>query len=156
VAQGALAEMRALIFQLRPMALQDEGLVSALKKHVAALLNRDGLKVTLRVEGSERRLPGRVEEAAFRIAQESLNNVAKHAQATNTTLQVRFTSDHVRVCTSDDGIGFDSTKRLRARTLGMASMRERAQAIGGSLRVSTKPGHGTRVCADLPTWEAET
>jgi signal transduction histidine kinase len=154
VAQGALAEMRALIFQLRPMALQDEGLVSALKKHLAALQSRDGLRASLQVDGVERRLPGRVEEAAFRIVQESLNNVVKHAQATDTRVEVRFGTDGIEVCTADNGLGFDPNRRARSRSLGMASMRERAQAVGGCLNVTSAPGQGTRVCAELPGQDA--
>ena len=81
LAQGALAEMRALIFQLRPMTLQEEGLLSAVKKHLSALRSRNGQVVELQVTGSERRLPAPIEDAAFGIIQESLNNVVKHANA---------------------------------------------------------------------------
>ncbi len=148
--RGALAEMRALIFELRPAALQEEGLVSALKKHVAALRSREGLAVTLQIQGPERRLPSAVEEAAFRIAQESLNNVIKHARATRATVGVTFEQGWLRVWTEDDGVGFNPASRPKLRTMGMASMRERAEALRGTFRVETAPGHGARVCADLP------
>jgi len=155
VAHGALAEMRALIFQLRPTALQEEGLLSALKKHLAAVQSRDALSVTLSVDGWQRRLPVPVEEAAFRIVQESLNNVVKHAHATATRVEVHFGQTALRICTTDDGVGFTVSGRGEARTLGMASMRERAEAVGGMVDVWSSPGKGCRVCVELPTWGGE-
>lgn len=153
--QGALAEMRALIFELRPMALQEEGLISALRKHLAAVKNREGLDVRLQVSGAERRLPGRIEEAAFRIAQESLNNVVKHARAQRASVELWFDDDLLRVVTADDGVGFNPAARARARTMGMVSMRERAEQVGGHLQVDSAPGSGARVTAELPVPSAD-
>lgn len=150
LAQGALAEMRALIFQLRPIALQEEGLVSALKKHVVALRNREKLAIQFVVDGQERRVPASVEEAAFRIAQESLNNVAKHARAEKVVVRLQFGDRTLRVCTEDDGVGFNPGGRTRTRTLGMTSMRERAEAAGGRIEVHSQPARGTRIVAELP------
>jgi two-component system sensor histidine kinase DegS len=142
--------MRALIFQLRPMALQEEGLLSALKKHLAALRSREGLDVALHVDGAERRLPAPLEEAAFRIVQESLNNVVKHARVKWANVQLAFDEARLRICTEDQGAGFNPTGRPKLRTLGMASMRERAEEVGGSLRVDSAPNRGTRVRLELP------
>ena len=155
LAQGALAEMRALIFQLRPLTLQEEGLLSALKKHLSAVHSRDRRPVDLHVSGTVRRLPARVEDAAFRIVQESLNNVVKHASATQTEVQLHFDADCLRVCTTDDGVGFDPSAPRPKTTLGMAGMRERAEAVGGHLLVDSAPGRGTRVTAELPLDEAD-
>jgi signal transduction histidine kinase len=154
LAQGALAEMRALIFQLRPMTLQEEGLLSALKKHLAAVHSRHGCVVELRVTGTQRRLPSAVEDAAFRIVQETLNNVVKHANATRTQVELHFDTDRLRLSTCDDGVGFDPHSPRRPRTLGMASMRERAESVGGHLDVESTKGRGTRVTADLPVPDA--
>jgi signal transduction histidine kinase/putative methionine-R-sulfoxide reductase with GAF domain len=150
LAQGALAEMRALIFQLRPMTLQEEGLLSAVKKHLSALHSRHGRVVELQVTGSERRLPGPVEDAAFGIVQESLNNVVKHANAPRTHVQLQFDADSLVVTTIDNGVGFDPAAPRPTPTLGMSSMRERAEGIGGHLTVESELGRGTRVTADLP------
>ncbi len=150
LARGALAEMRALIFELRPMALQEEGFVSALKKHVAALRSRESLDVSLNVEGPERRVSPDVEEAAFRIVQESLNNVIKHARATRVTVTASFEDTALRIWTEDDGVGFNPAGRPKLRTMGMTSMRERAEAVGGRIHVDSAPGRGTRVLAELP------
>src|SRR5262249_14845819 len=107
LAQGALAEMRALIFQLRPMTLQEEGLLSAVKKHPAAPHSRQARVVELHVTGTVRRLPAAVEDAAFGIVQESLNNVVKHAHALHTELELQFEPTRLRVSTIDNGVGFD-------------------------------------------------
>jgi signal transduction histidine kinase len=155
LAQGALAEMRALIFQLRPMTLQEEGLLSAIKKHLAALLSRHGRVVELKVTGSVRRLPAGVEEAAFRIVQESLNNVVKHANAPRAQVALHFEPRLLKLSTADNGVGFDPNARPRAHTMGMASMRERAQSVGGDISVESAPARGTRVSADLPIDDAE-
>jgi signal transduction histidine kinase len=155
LAQGALAEMRALIFQLRPMTLQEEGLLSAIKKHLAALLSRHGRVVELKVTGSVRRLPAGVEEAAFRIVQESLNNVVKHANAPRAQVALHFEPRLLKLSTADNGVGFDPNARPRAHTMGMASMRERAESVGGDISVESAPARGTRVSADLPIDDAE-
>src|SRR5438046_1642396 len=138
LAQGALAEMRALIFQLRPMTLQEEGLLSAVKKHLSALHSRHGRVVELQVSGTERRLPAPVEDAAFGIVQESLNNVVKHANAPRVHVQVQFNASSLVVTTIDNGVGFDPAAARPTITLGMSSMRERAQGIGGHLTVESE------------------
>jgi signal transduction histidine kinase len=155
LAQGALAEMRALIFELRPMALQEEGLISALRKHLTALKTREQLNTELVVQGEERRLPNPVEEAAFRITQESLNNVSKHAQATHVTVTLTFKPKALQIVTEDDGVGFTPQAKGKTRTLGMSSMRERAEAIRGTIKVDSAPGRGTRVITTLPVPSAD-
>jgi signal transduction histidine kinase len=150
LAQGALAEMRALIFQLRPMTLQEEGLLSALKKHLNAVHSRDGRLVELQVTGSARRLPAPVEDASFRIIQESLNNVIKHADSDQARVELDFGADCLRVSVVDAGVGFDPSARRQTGKLGMTSMRERAESAGGTLSVESAPGQGTRVRAEFP------
>ena len=150
LAQGALAEMRALIFQLRPMTLQEEGLLSALKKHLTALHSRHGRLVELQVTGMARRVSAQVEDATFRIVQEALNNVVKHSSADRATVRLEFLSDSLHVTVTDDGVGFDPAAPRQGGTLGMSSMRERAEAVGGRLIVMATPGDGTRVFAGLP------
>src|SRR4029453_7802171 len=120
LAQGALAEMRALIFQLRPMTLQEEGLLSALKKHLTALHSRHGRVVELQVTGSARRLPAPVEDAPFGIIQESFNNVVKHAGAPRAQVSLSFERERLRITTTDNGVGFDPSVPRSATTLGMS------------------------------------
>ena len=157
LAQGALAEMRSLIFQLRPTAVEGEGLVPALRKHVAALKSREGLEVELRVEG-ERRLPREQERALFRIAQEALNNVVKHARTGKALVELRMGDEEVSLLVEDHGIGFDpSSVKPDGRSMGLVTMRERAELMGGTFEIGSQPGEGTRarVVVQGPTSEVQ-
>ncbi|NTV63465.1 MAG: GAF domain-containing protein, partial [Oscillochloris sp.] len=121
-ATAALAEMRALIFQLRPPALRDQGLVAALQQHAQALSRREGLAIALSVVGDDRQARG-LEQPLFRIVQEALNNVVKHADARNVTVALEFGSERVLMRVTDDGHGFDpeATPSGQGRHLGMIS-----------------------------------
>jgi signal transduction histidine kinase len=96
-----------------------------------------------------------VEDATFRIIQESLNNVVKHSRAPRAQVELRFDPEMLTLCTSDSGVGFDLSARAGAHTMGLASMRERAESVGGRLTIESKPGAGTRVQAELPVHDAD-
>ncbi len=145
---GALAEMRALIFELRPDAMAEEGLVSALQKHAAARHARDGIQVVI-LPAQERRLPAACEEAAYRIVREALHNVAKHSQASQVWVRLDFDPEHLRLEVRDDGRGFDLAARS-GRGMGLTSMRERAAQLGGHLAVESALGRGTTIRAEIP------
>jgi signal transduction histidine kinase len=150
-ATAALAEMRALIFQLRPPALRDQGLVAALQQHAQALSHREGLAIALSVVGDDRLARG-LEQPLFRIVQEALNNVVKHADAHNVTVSLEFGVERVLVRIIDDGQGFDpqATPSGQGRHLGMISMRERAVEIGGTMDLRSMIGGGTEVTVTVP------
>jgi PAS domain S-box-containing protein len=144
----ALAEMRALIFELRPGNLEQDGLVRAIKTHTASLQGRIGLPVV--VESTlEERLPLPVEETLYRIAQEALHNVVKHANAHTARIELRRTGRSVRLTVEDDGIGFDPAEIARGH-LGLIGMQQRAERIGAEVEVGHRPGNGTRVRMTLP------
>jgi signal transduction histidine kinase len=148
LAHGALAEMRALIFELRPGALAEEGLVAALTKQAAALTAREGLPIA--VHGPQRRpaLPADTEEQLYRIALEAVHNVLKHADAQHA--EVRLAADDGLVLTvTDDGRGFHVTD-ARPGHLGLGTMGQRAESIGARLEVASRPGQGTIVTVTLP------
>ena len=147
--RGTLAEMRALIFELRPGALAEEGLVSALSKQGAALTAREQVAVT--VDGPERRLDlgAGVEEHLYRIASEALNNVVKHARADRATVRVTAEAGTLRIVVSDDGTGFDPAAE-HSGSIGLSTMTERAQAIGAQFAVTSARGSGTVVTVTLP------
>jgi signal transduction histidine kinase len=147
--RGALAEMRALIFELRPGALAEEGLVAALRKQGAALSARE--QVALTVEGPEQRLElgGGVEEHLYRIASEALHNVVKHAHADSAAVVVTTEADVLRLAVRDDGAGFEPDAE-RAGHLGLSTMAERAEVIGADLTITSAPGTGTTVTVCLP------
>ena len=147
--RGALAEMRALIFQLRPDALHEEGLVSALRRHAAAVEAKAQLRI--RVEGPdyELPLPTHVETQLFRVAQEALHNVVQHAAATSVTVRILPVNDDLVVEIEDDGCGFDPRAEHPGH-LGLRSMAERLAEIGGTLEVRSEPDHPTVVRGVVP------
>jgi signal transduction histidine kinase len=148
--RGALAEMRALIFELRPGALAEEGLVAALTKQASALGAREGL--VIQVDGPGARLPLElgVEEQLYRLGQEALANVVKHARASNATVRIAVTADTVLVEVADDGGGFDPAAVGREH-FGLRSMRGRVADLGGRLEVTSAPGRGTVLRVEVPT-----
>jgi len=148
--RGALAEMRGLLLELRPSALVEAELGGLLQQLAETVTGRAGVPVRVVVEG-QRQLPAEVHVGLYRIAQEALNNVAKHARATQATVRLRCCPGdggegrgRVELCISDDGVGFDPDS-VSSDRLGLGSMRERAQLLGANLRIESKPGYGTRV-----------
>ncbi len=147
--QGALAEMRALIFELRPGALAEEGLVAALGKLAAALEAKEGLRVDITAPSERVSLESDVEENLYRLAREALSNVVKHARARTVRVGVETGSDHVTLEIADDGVGFD-TGASRPGHLGLRTMAERAANVGGDIEVTSVRGQGTTVRVTAP------
>jgi signal transduction histidine kinase len=144
----ALAEMRALIFELRPGNLEQDGLLAALRTHAAALQGRIGLPIVVTSELGER-LPLEIEEVLYRIAQEALHNVVKHAAARQVELTLDRRGDGLLLRIRDDGKGFDA-KAVPEGHLGLAGMRARAARIGASLTVASRPSEGTVIEIVVP------
>jgi len=153
LAQSALAEMRSLISHLRPKTVAEEGLIPALGRHIAERGNQDGLTIAFRLEGYEedRRLPPETEEALFRVVQEGLNNVVKHAQTDRAEIRLCLSDELVCLLVEDRGVGFDITRVSSGTShLGLASMHERVKGLGGTLRIESQPGAGTQIKAEIP------
>jgi signal transduction histidine kinase len=147
---GALAEMRALIFELRPGALQEEGLATALRKHTAALSAREGLPIEVQAPEGKVALEPSTEEHLYRLAQEALHNVVKHAGASRAVVRLEPEERGQLVLEiDDDGAGFDPATVLDGH-LGLRTMADRAQQIGGTLEVRSAPGAGTTVRVMVP------
>jgi signal transduction histidine kinase len=151
---AALAEMRALIFELRPGGLAEEGLVSALTKHAGAVSAREALQVE--VIGPSERLPisAECEEHLYRLGQEALANISKHAGATQATVAVTNDGATVGLEVLDDGRGFDPNGEY-AGHLGLTTMRSRAREMGAQMSIDSTPGRGTRVRVQLPITELD-
>ncbi|HET6319495.1 MAG TPA: sensor histidine kinase, partial [Chloroflexota bacterium] len=149
LADAGLAEMRALIFELRPESLEQEGLIGALEKQVASVQARHGLDVRLEV-AAEPELPVATKEALYRVAQEALHNVVKHARAQTLNVALETTDGEVRLVVADDGRGFNPRDAFPGH-LGLRSMRERVAAVGGNVEVDSAPDAGTRLCVSVPT-----
>jgi signal transduction histidine kinase len=141
--RGALAEMRMLLFELRPSSLTDVPLGELLRQLAEATSGRARVPVALTVEG-ERPIPAEAQVALYRIAQEALNNVARHSNASHARVHLRFTPMRVHLQVSDNGRGFNPA-RVPADHLGLKIMRERAQSIGARLNIKSRPGTGSRI-----------
>jgi len=145
----ALEETRKLIFDLRPMTLDDLGLVPTLRKFVVDFEHASGVRTRLNVVGAERRLPRDLEGTLFRIVQEALTNARKHSGADTIDVTITIGPQRVVASVRDNGRGFDVAEtQVRAeqgRRLGLVSMRERAGLESGVLDIISVPGHGTQV-----------
>jgi signal transduction histidine kinase len=143
-------ELRTLIFELRPPALEADGLAETVRKHLEVVGRAHGLAVKVTTSGA-RRLPAQQEAAIYRIVQEAVTNVVRHARATTVEVHLAVDDGGASVLVGDDGVGFDPAARaIRARHLGLTSMRERAQALGGTWVVESAPGAGTVVRVEVP------
>jgi len=150
LARETQAELRSLIFELRPPRLEADGLLATVGKDLEVLGRAHGLKADLRVHGTPE-LASTVEVELYRIVQEALNNAVRHARAESVAVDVDATDGTVTITVRDDGVGFDPAARaIRERRLGLTSMRERAEALGGTLTIETAPRSGTTVRVEVP------
>ena len=151
LAQEAIAELRSLVFQLRPAAIESEGLAAALRKHVEVLRRVHPVELRLELSGTPRLRPG-VDDEVFRIAQEALHNALRHSGAGCVSLGLEEDASALRLWVADDGRGFDpAAAALRAHRLGLTSMEERARELGGRLEIESEEGEGTRVRLEVAT-----
>jgi PAS domain S-box-containing protein len=148
LSEAALAEMRALIFELRPEALEREGLAGALKHHTEVLRARYGIEVEESLTG-EPVTSWESKQALYRIAQEALHNAGRHARATQVRIVLSQVDSEVRLEVKDNGVGFDSGSAFPGH-FGLNTMRERATDLGGRLDIESSPGAGTVVRARIP------
>jgi signal transduction histidine kinase len=144
----AMQEMRLLVFELHPLALEKEGLVAALQARLAAVEGRSGIKTEIRLEG-EQRLPIEIEKELYRIAQEGLNNITKHAMAKSVLIDIKFSDELVSLEIKDDGIGFDLKDARSSGGMGLRGIEERVKKIGAALNIESSPGKGTKLTVIL-------
>lgn len=152
IAARTLDEVHELSLQLRPSVLDDLGLPAALERYVADCRRRYGLQIDLAMRGlSEQRLPAEVETALYRIVQEALTNVARHAQAATASVLLEQHNGMVRAIVEDDGRGFDPATAGKAeQRLGLYGIRERAVLLGGRLTIESEPGRGASLFVEIP------
>jgi len=141
--RGALAEMRTLLIELRPTAIAEADMVDLLRQLAESMTGRARVPVTVEVDG-ECILPSEVKVALYRITQEALNNVVKHAEASQATISLNCQAVGVEMIVSDDGRGF-AIESVSPDHLGLGIMRERAEAVGAELQVESQVNHGTQV-----------
>ena len=135
--------MRALLAELRPSILTDTDLGDLLRQLGSAFTGRTNIPVTVTVDG-QGNLPTEVQVTFYRVCQEGLNNVAKHTEASQVEIDLRYDPGAVELRLSDDGCGFDPAHIAPGRS-GLSMMRERAQAVGAVLSIASQPGQGTEV-----------
>lgn len=150
----SLSDVRRIIFNLRPMALDDLGLVPTLKKYVEELSRKYGQVFDFKTFGKERRPPSSMEVALFRLVQESLTNVIKHAKASETQIKLEFQSERMYLVIKDDGVGFDMKQKSR-EGFGILGMQERIKLLDGEMAVQSAPGQGTKLLLVIPLKQEE-
>jgi signal transduction histidine kinase len=149
--RGYIKEIRELINELRPLALDQLGLAGALQQYLERFRDESGIQASMTVEGSLTADP-LTEVTIYRVVQESLTNVRKHSGATSVQVAMRRLDGSIEIAVSDDGRGFDSeaTASRTDRGLGLTSMRERAELVGGTFTVTSRPGGGCRTVLRIP------
>jgi two-component system sensor histidine kinase DegS len=152
--RGGLEEVRKMIFNLRPMALDDLGLVPTLRKFVQDFEEKTKIRTQFELKGRETRLPSGMEVAVFRLVQEAFANVLKHSFATYVTLEVSFRKDEMKLHIADNGIGFDveqmETKLVNENHFGLLGMRERLELLEGRMELQSEKDSGTRITMYIP------
>ncbi|MGP7818550.1 sensor histidine kinase [Niallia sp. 01092] len=148
--RNALYEVRRIIYDLRPMALDDLGLIPTLKKYLQTIEEyHQTTNIAFSTIGKEARLPSKYEVALFRLVQESVQNALKHSEAKMITVQIEIRREQVIVMVKDDGKGFDKEQK-KPESFGLIGMKERVELLKGELTIDTKPGNGTIVMINVP------
>jgi two-component system sensor histidine kinase DegS len=160
IVRDSLQDVRKIIYNLRPMSLDDLGLIPTLQRYVLTFQEESGIAVSFRTSGVQQELKSVISLTVFRIVQEAVNNVAKHAMASNITIHLDFTDSAIKLYVIDDGVGFD-TEKLKVKSddisggFGLVSMRERVELLSGEMYISAEPGKGTRLNIMIPFTEEE-
>ena len=148
LAEAGLTEMRALIFQLRPESIENEGLVTALTKQAASLQARHGIQVTAEL-GEEPELPLEIKQALYLVAREAMHNTVKHAKAKHVIVRIQCAPDRCILEICDDGVGFDTRQSFPGH-YGLHTMAERVEQLRGVCTIESAPGCGTTVRVEIP------
>jgi signal transduction histidine kinase len=151
VVDRTIEGIRRIIARLSPLVLQELGLVAAIRKEAKDLARNTGVKTRVAVAEDVGRLSPEIEAAIYRVVQEALHNVAKHAQAKTAGVQIVREAHSVRMVVEDDGVGIVSVNTApQRRTFGLAGMRERISGLGGTMRVHSRKGQGTKITIVVP------
>lgn len=155
MAKDSLVDIRQIIFNLRPMALDDLGLLPTLRKYFQELSKR-GLNIELRFAGKEKRLSTSMEVAIFRLIQEIINNIDKHAKATYAQASVEYADKYIKVMIQDNGIGFNEEDVLKnSNNFGLIGMKERVELLDGEFSIYSIKNSGTSIMFKIPISEGE-
>ncbi|SFF67815.1 two-component system, NarL family, sensor histidine kinase DegS [Halobacillus alkaliphilus] len=147
--RSALYEVRRIIYDLRPMALDDLGIIPTLKKYLATVEDYNDLEISFTLFGEERRFESKFEVALFRLIQEAVQNAVKHASASLIQVKTELKAGSAMIIIKDDGKGFDP-KSKKDKSFGLVGMRERVDMLDGDLTIDSSPGEGTIVTIHIP------
>jgi two-component system sensor histidine kinase DegS len=157
--RSGLEEIRKIIFNLRPMALDDLGLVPTLRKFTQDFEEKTKIHTVFELSGKEHRMPSAMEAAIFRLVQEAFTNAYKHASASHMILEINYQPNQIALIIHDNGVGFHSEKMEqeagRNGHFGLVGMRERIELIEGRMEIDSNPGQGTKIMMQIPTTTAE-
>ncbi|HSJ55163.1 MAG TPA: sensor histidine kinase, partial [Anaerolineae bacterium] len=150
VADCVMDDLHRLAMDLRPASLDHLGLTAALRQHMESVSQKHGLAIRFETLGIDERLPADVETALYRMAQEALTNVVRHAKASRVSVLVEQRGGSLHMIVEDDGAGFDPAAACNNGRLGLFGIRERAELLGGRLFVESAPGAGTALVLEVP------
>jgi signal transduction histidine kinase len=148
--RGALDRVRAISSMLRPAVLDDLGLEQAVRTVLSEFTTRTGVDGQLEIEMESARIPDAVAGHIYRILQEALTNVARHASASTVFVNLRATGERIELSVKDDGAGFSTSDVPTSRRFGLLGMRERSELMGGSFRLESAPGTGATIHVSIP------
>ncbi|WP_280769582.1 sensor histidine kinase [Salipaludibacillus daqingensis] len=154
IVKDSLSEVRRIIYDLRPMTLDDIGLVPTLAKYIKNAEEHTGISITFKNIGRERRFPQNMEVAIFRFVQEAIQNAYKHAEPTSIQIKLELTAERVTAVIKDDGKGFDVLDKKEG-SFGLVGMKERINMLDGKLSIDSKPGKGTLIMVQIPITSLE-
>lgn len=160
IVRNSLQDVRKIIYNLRPMSLDDLGLVPTLQRYVLTYQEESGIAVSFQTRGVDNEIKPVISLTVFRIVQEALNNVTKHARANNISINLEIMSNELKLYIYDDGIGFN-TEKLKMRSddissgFGLISMNERVELLSGEMNIGSEPGKGTRLNILIPFTQEE-
>jgi signal transduction histidine kinase len=150
VVDRTIEGIRRIIGRLSPLVLQELGLIAAIRKEAKDLAKSSGVYARVAVSDDVGRVAPEVETAIYRVVQESLHNVAKHSNAHTVTIEMNRAENHLRLRIEDDGVGINNVPNSQRPTFGLAGMRERISTLGGTLRVESRKGKGTKILVSVP------
>lgn len=152
IVKRSLREIKDFIFNIRPMSLDDLGLIPALKKHTEKYEREFGIKTNFIIIGEENKVEKEIEVGIFRIIQEALNNITKHSQAKEASILLNFEDSHLNINITDDGCGFNiqEVDAGQKKNLGLLSMKERVEVLGGVFQINSGMGKGTQIILKIP------
>jgi len=152
--RSGLEEIRKIIFNLRPMALDDLGLVPTLRKFVQDFEEKTKIRAVFETAGRELRMPSAMEAAIYRLVQEAFSNALKHASPTYVSLEIRFYPERVEIEIRDNGAGFDVEQALarskKGSHYGLIGMSERVELLNGKMDIQSAKGQGTKITISIP------